>query len=538
MEECAESSRVIVVCTPKYKKKASNPEGGVGYEKIILTFRMMKNLSNDEVIPLLRKGNEHTAIPTFLSGRLYVDFRDDSNYKNQLEELVKQILGFIPRIPPLKKPEFQAGEMQIKTHKDTYRNSIPGDFPEIGSIQTADKRHPEISTKPLTGNAVLGLIIVGDIVDFSLMTGIDQGKVMENLWNFLSKHELLRPEKNPAILGTLDGAVVALQQVDCEKILDFAVKWIEEMKNNQPSAGLKVGIHAGTFEVIDIPGNRVKLVIGTGPNDCSRIVKIGDAGNILVSEEFVKTFERHVGDSIYHKFIPGKSKEPMEVFVKRGGSQSIRIYNYSNDLTASAPRRLAILDLIDRYLKEVILPEIENFFIVLLQKGDPSLKRHKIRPRISILAPDPHNRSILASTNFRYSGLKTDPGLLSQGSTTYSLEGEGQGPCGRAFNSSPPTPKVVNNLPNYRQRSLEYIYELNNKWDIPVHIIRNFRRHARAFIAFPFLISEEISERDGVICIDTKSPLESIPVSELVDLAEEVMVSYSDLIAALWRLRV
>jgi hypothetical protein len=36
---------------------------------------------------------------------------------------------------------------------------------------------------------------------------------------------------------------VALQQVDCEKVLDLAVKWIEEMKNNQPSAGLKVGIH-------------------------------------------------------------------------------------------------------------------------------------------------------------------------------------------------------------------------------------------------------------------------------------------------------
>jgi hypothetical protein len=101
MEECAESSRVIVVCTPKYKKKASNPEGGVGYEKIILTSRIMKNLSNDEVIPLLRKGDENTAIPTFLSGRLYVDFRDGSNYKNQLEELVKQILGFIPWMAPL-----------------------------------------------------------------------------------------------------------------------------------------------------------------------------------------------------------------------------------------------------------------------------------------------------------------------------------------------------------------------------------------------------------------------------------------------------
>ena len=51
----ANATRILVICTDKYVKKANEGDGGAGYEKMILTAHMMGDLNSKSVIPVIRQ---------------------------------------------------------------------------------------------------------------------------------------------------------------------------------------------------------------------------------------------------------------------------------------------------------------------------------------------------------------------------------------------------------------------------------------------------------------------------------------------------
>lgn len=87
------ADRVVVVCTEPYVKKANSGQGGVGYEKMILTAQLMQNIASDRIIPVIRANSLSTVVPTFLLTRVYVDFRDDLSYESKYAELLHDIHG-------------------------------------------------------------------------------------------------------------------------------------------------------------------------------------------------------------------------------------------------------------------------------------------------------------------------------------------------------------------------------------------------------------------------------------------------------------
>jgi len=87
------SDRVLAICTDVYVEKANSGTGGVGYEKMILTADLMKNTSTDRIIPVVRNNTNETLLPTFLSSRIYIDFRDDVIYEIKYAELLRDIHG-------------------------------------------------------------------------------------------------------------------------------------------------------------------------------------------------------------------------------------------------------------------------------------------------------------------------------------------------------------------------------------------------------------------------------------------------------------
>ena len=95
-----DSQRVICVITPNYKKKTEGLAGGVGVEYSIMSAEIQKNIKTEKFIPLFRIGNKEDDIPTFLEGRDFVDMRDDAQYKEKMEELIRDILNK----PKYKKP--------------------------------------------------------------------------------------------------------------------------------------------------------------------------------------------------------------------------------------------------------------------------------------------------------------------------------------------------------------------------------------------------------------------------------------------------
>ena len=91
-----------------YVNKANNAEGGVGYEKTIMTAEIMADLDSNWVVPVLRNNTGDRKVPTFLAGRLHIDFQNDRLYEDQYEELLRSLLDepVLP-IPALGKNPFE-----------------------------------------------------------------------------------------------------------------------------------------------------------------------------------------------------------------------------------------------------------------------------------------------------------------------------------------------------------------------------------------------------------------------------------------------
>ena len=95
-----DSDRVLVVCTEQYVRKASAGEGGVGYERMIVTAQLVQDLGTDKFIPVIRQASGKEKTPTFLGTRVYIDFRNDSQFESEFDKLIHEL----HRVPVIEKP--------------------------------------------------------------------------------------------------------------------------------------------------------------------------------------------------------------------------------------------------------------------------------------------------------------------------------------------------------------------------------------------------------------------------------------------------
>lgn len=106
----SESNRVLCICSEPYVTKSNVGQGGVGYEKQIMTAELLADLNTNWVIPVIRNNNA-SKVPTFLGGRLYVNFENDNLYETHYEELLRELLDepILP-IPPIGKNPFKTAK--------------------------------------------------------------------------------------------------------------------------------------------------------------------------------------------------------------------------------------------------------------------------------------------------------------------------------------------------------------------------------------------------------------------------------------------
>lgn len=84
------ADRVLMVCTTKYVEKANSGKGGVGYEKMIITSDLLRNIESSKVIPVIRQAGT-ADVPTFLKSKLYIDFSRHDQDEFAFDELVRAI---------------------------------------------------------------------------------------------------------------------------------------------------------------------------------------------------------------------------------------------------------------------------------------------------------------------------------------------------------------------------------------------------------------------------------------------------------------
>lgn len=108
----ASADRVVMVCTEKYVQKANAGTGGVGYEKMIVTYDLMKSIDSNKVIPVIRQAGTHN-VPTFLKSKLFIDFSQNADIEFSFDELVRTLVG----APLFQKPAI--GNNPFKAVSDT-----------------------------------------------------------------------------------------------------------------------------------------------------------------------------------------------------------------------------------------------------------------------------------------------------------------------------------------------------------------------------------------------------------------------------------
>ena len=83
---------VLMICTEKYVEKANAGEGGVGYEKMIMTSSLLSKIDSSKVIPIIRQEDTDFR-PTFLKSKLYINFSNDSEIEYNFDDLLRTLLN-------------------------------------------------------------------------------------------------------------------------------------------------------------------------------------------------------------------------------------------------------------------------------------------------------------------------------------------------------------------------------------------------------------------------------------------------------------
>lgn len=90
--ELTAAKHVLMICSNKYVEKANAGEGGVGYEKMILTSSYLSRIDGSKIIPIIRQPAGTYLVPTFLSSKLFVNFSSDSEVEFRFDELLRHLL--------------------------------------------------------------------------------------------------------------------------------------------------------------------------------------------------------------------------------------------------------------------------------------------------------------------------------------------------------------------------------------------------------------------------------------------------------------
>ncbi len=101
-----DSDRVLLICTENYVRKARERAGGVGYEQMLLTPQIMREVSTTKFVPVVRQASQPRVLPDEMAGRLYVDLSDGAEYQTTLQSLIRDLHNIAVPLPPLGRPPF------------------------------------------------------------------------------------------------------------------------------------------------------------------------------------------------------------------------------------------------------------------------------------------------------------------------------------------------------------------------------------------------------------------------------------------------
>lgn len=150
-----DSDYVLLVCTPRYKAKADDRSGGVGYEGDIITGELFALGNSRKFIPVLRNDDWKNSAPSWLLPSSYIDLRGKGYGAEQYKKLVSTLHGERTQPPPIGRKRArkanaafwidqarQAAEYVNRSHFEAHRGAFLW-CPDVTAVFGNDGYDPE-----------------------------------------------------------------------------------------------------------------------------------------------------------------------------------------------------------------------------------------------------------------------------------------------------------------------------------------------------------------------------------------------------------
>ena len=170
------SNYIIMICTERYVKKANKGDGGVGYEKMIITSNLLKNINENKIIPIIKQKGTHN-VPTFLKTKLFVDLSLDDEYEFNFDNLLRTI----HKSPLLIKPKI--GDNPFKNIQTDPNNALSKSEEELLAYVVEEYNNGEdyIDYKTLVAmiptSRIMADFLIKRLVDSKLISTDEYGDI-------------------------------------------------------------------------------------------------------------------------------------------------------------------------------------------------------------------------------------------------------------------------------------------------------------------------------------------------------------------------
>jgi TIR domain len=94
------AQHVLMICSETYVRKADDGKGGVGYEVMIVTGELVRNLGTGKFIPVIRQNTSDPVSPVCVSTRNWINLSEGPAYEEEYDKLLRHL----HEAPKLRKP--------------------------------------------------------------------------------------------------------------------------------------------------------------------------------------------------------------------------------------------------------------------------------------------------------------------------------------------------------------------------------------------------------------------------------------------------
>jgi hypothetical protein len=195
-QSVSDADRVLLICTEKYVAKANDGLGGVGYEAMIVTSELMRNLGSAKFIPIVRQTSPDTILPKALGTRYYINFGEGRDAEPAYEELLRELHA----APAVSKPPIGANPFAVSP------SGAEIHIPSTLAISGESKAIKDESTPTAVFEHASKIILADDRLQWRQAVAAARRITLARLLEWRTSHSTVPPQDFKLLAGeTMEG---------------------------------------------------------------------------------------------------------------------------------------------------------------------------------------------------------------------------------------------------------------------------------------------------------------------------------------------